>query len=53
MSTVPSDPGVALFSGPVPYYGFRAVYGGPVASSRGVGHEALALAEAEAAQGAA
>jgi len=53
MSTVASDPGAALFSGPVMYYGLRAVYGGPVTSSREVGYEAFALAEAEAAQGAA
>jgi amino acid transporter len=41
---------VALFSGPVLYYVFRAVYGGPGNPAREAGNEALALAEAEAAE---
>jgi amino acid transporter len=41
---------VALFSGPVLYYVFRAVYGGPGNPSREAGNDALALAEAEAAE---
>jgi amino acid transporter len=44
---------IALFSGPVLYYVFRAIYGGPGNPSREAGNEALALAEAEAAEDAA
>jgi amino acid transporter len=44
---------IALISGPVLYYVFRAIYGGPGAPSREAGNEALALAEAEAAEDAA
>ena len=40
----------ALFSGPVLYYVFRAIYGGPGNPSSEAGNEALALAEAEAAE---
>jgi amino acid transporter len=43
----------ALFSGPVLYYVFRAVYGGPGTPSREAGDDAIALAEAEAAEDAA
>jgi amino acid transporter len=43
----------ALLSGPVLYYVFRAVYGGPSNPSSEAGDEALALAEAEAAADAA
>ena len=43
----------ALFSGPVLYSIFRAVYGGPGNPSREAGNEALAPAEAEAAADAA
>ena len=41
---------LALCSGPVLYYVFRAVYGGPATPSREAGNDALALAEAEAAE---
>ena len=44
---------VALFSGPVLYYLFRAIYGGPSTPSCKAGDEAIALAEAEAAEDAA
>jgi hypothetical protein len=44
---------VALFSGPVLYYVFRAIYGGPATPSHEADNEALALAEAEAAEDAA
>ena len=44
---------LALFSGPVLYYILRAVYGGPATPPREVGDEAIALAEAEAAEEAA
>jgi len=44
---------VALFSGPVLYYAFRAIYGGPVTPASEAGNDALALAEAEAAEDAA
>ena len=40
----------ALCSGPVLYYVFRAIYGGPATPSREAGDDALALAEAEAAE---
>jgi amino acid transporter len=40
----------ALFSGPVLYYVFRAIYGGPGTRSWEAGDEAIALAEAEAAE---
>jgi len=40
----------ALFSGPVPYYVFRAIYGGPRTRSNEAGDDAIALAEAEAAE---
>jgi amino acid transporter len=40
----------ALFSGPVLYYVFRAIYGGPRTRSDEAGDEAIALAEAEAAE---
>ena len=40
----------ALFSGPVLYYLFRAIYGGPSTPSREAGDEAIAIAEAEAAE---
>ena len=40
----------ALFSGPVLYYVFRAIYGGPRTRSSEAGDEAIALAEAEAAE---
>jgi amino acid transporter len=43
----------ALFSGPVLYYVFRAIYGGPGTSSREAGDDAIAIAEAEAAEDAA
>ena len=43
----------ALFSGPVLYYLFRAIYGGPSTPSREAGDEAIAIAEAEAAEDAA
>jgi len=43
----------ALFSGPVLYYAFRALCGGPGDSSREAGNAALAFAEAEAAADAA
>jgi amino acid transporter len=39
----------ALFSGPLLYYAFRAVYGGPAKPSREAGDEAIAIAEADAA----
>jgi amino acid transporter len=38
----------ALLSGPVLYYVFRAIYGGPTTRSYEAGDEAIALAEAEA-----
>ncbi len=41
---------IALFSGPVLYYVFRAIYGGPATPSSEAGNEALALAEAEASE---
>ncbi|HTX70877.1 MAG TPA: APC family permease [Thermoleophilia bacterium] len=41
---------VALFSGPILYYVFRSVYGGPSTRSYEAGDEAIALAEAEAAE---
>jgi amino acid transporter len=41
----------ALFSGPVLYYVFRAIYGGPSTPSYEAGDEAIALAEAEAEEG--
>jgi amino acid transporter len=41
---------IALLSGPVLYYVFRAIYGGPATPSSEAGNEALALAEAEAAE---
>jgi amino acid transporter len=41
---------VALFSGPVLYFVFRRVFGGPAGPSSEAGNEALALAEAEAAE---
>jgi len=44
---------IALFSGPVLFYVFRAIYGGPATPSSEAGNEALALAEAEAAEDAA
>ena len=44
---------VALFSGPVLYSLFRAVYGGPRTPSDEAGDEAIAIAEAEAAEDAA
>jgi amino acid transporter len=44
---------VALSSGPVLYYVFRALYGGPVTPAREAGNDALALAEAEAVEDAA
>lgn len=44
---------MALFSGPVLYYVFRAIYGGPSNRSSEAGNDALALAEAEAAEDAA
>jgi amino acid transporter len=40
----------ALLSGPVLYYVFRAIYGGPTTRSYEAGDEAIALAEAEAAE---
>jgi hypothetical protein len=40
----------ALFSGPVLYYAFRAICGGPRHPSREAGNEALTLAEAEASE---
>ena len=40
-------------SGPVPYYVFRAMYGGPGNPSREAGNEALTLAVAEALEDAA
>ncbi len=43
----------ALFSGPVLYYVFRAIYGGPSTPSREAGDDAIAIAEAEAAEDAA
>ncbi len=43
----------ALLSGPVLYYLFRAIYGGPSTPSRGAGDAAIAIAEAEAAEDAA
>ena len=43
----------ALFSGPVLYYLFRAIYGGPSTPSREAGDAAIAIAEAEAAEDAA
>ena len=43
----------ALFSGPVLYYLFRAVYGGPSTPSCEAGDAAIAIAEAEAAEDAA
>ncbi len=43
----------ALFSGPVLYYLFRAIYGGPGTPARVAGDEAIAIAEAEAAEDAA
>lgn len=42
----------ALFSGPVLYYVFRAIYGGPSTPAREAGDAAIAIAEAEAAEGA-
>jgi len=42
----------ALFSGPVLYYVFRAIYGGPGTPAREAGDDAIAIAEAEAAEGA-
>ena len=44
---------LALFSGPILYFVFRAVFGGPAGPSSEAGNEALALAEAEAAEDAA
>ncbi len=43
----------ALFSGPVLYYLFRAIYGGPSTPAREAGDAAIAIAEAEAAEDAA
>jgi len=43
----------ALLSGPVLYYVFRAIYGGPSTPSRETGDDAIAIAEAEAAEDAA
>ena len=43
----------ALFSGPVLYYVFRAIYGGPSTPAREAGDAAIAIAEAEAAEDAA
>ena len=43
----------ALFSGPVLFFLFRAIYGGPSTPSCEAGDEAIALAEAEAAEDAA
>ena len=40
----------ALFSGPVLYYLFRAIYGGPSTPAREAGDAAIAIAEAEAAE---
>lgn len=42
-----------LFSGPVLYYLFRAIYGGPSTPAREAGDAAIAIAEAEAAEDAA
>ena len=42
--------GLCRHPGPVLYYVFRAVYGGPATPSREAGNDALALAEAEAAE---
>ena len=39
---------VALLSGPVLYYVFRALYGGPRSPSSEAGDAAIALAEADA-----
>ena len=47
------DRAFALLSGPVLYYVFRAVYGGPAGPWSEAGNDALALAEAEAAEDAA
>ena len=44
---------IALASGPVLYPIFRSVFGGPAGPSSEAGDEALALAEAEAAEDAA
>ena len=44
---------VALFSGPVLFFLFRAIYGGPSTPSCKAGDEEIALAEAEAAEDAA
>jgi amino acid transporter len=41
---------IALMSGPVLYFVFRAIFGGPAGPSNEAGNEALALAEAEAAE---
>jgi len=41
---------IALFSGPVLYYVFRGVYGGPAIPSSQAGDAAIAIAEAEAAE---
>ena len=41
---------LALFCGPVLYYVFRVIYGGPGNPSSETGNEALAPAEAEAAE---
>jgi amino acid transporter len=43
----------ALFSGPVLYYVFRVIYGGPSTPPREAGDAAIAIAEAEAAEDAA
>ena len=43
----------ALLSGPVLYYVFRAIYGGPGTPAREAGDAAIAIAEAEAAEDAA
>ena len=41
---------IALLSGPVLYFVFRAVFGGPAGPASEAGNDALALAEAEAAE---
>lgn len=46
-------PLAALFLGPVLYYVFRAVYGGPNTPSYKAGDEAITVAVAEAAEDAA